>query len=219
MAYSADAKVKVIANIGRQMLTDGGWMLIYDAIRVSDGKKVVLWTRTIVAGGVTQRSWFYRTKTNITQEIAQSIRSIIVDPQVDFTNYLDDAQPDFVSGAADAGVGRVLNENIVNDAGNRVLNTVDTAGNLKFGDILGDGVAVYPYAVATTVAVTDPTSPLYVPPKATANAGIFAPITDFISQNPLTSTVIGIGIAIGLYWAYNEYEESKGKGKKKRRRG
>ncbi len=218
MAYSADAKVKVIGNIGRQMLTDGGWMLIFDAIRVSDGKKLVLWTRTITAGTppTVQRAWFYRTKTNITQEIAQSIRSIIVDSQVDFTNYLDDASPDFVEGEGQAGLGRVPTANIVNDAGNRVLNTIDTAGNLKFGDILGDGVAVYPYT--PIASQTDNTSTVYTPPKTTASAGFFAPITDFISQNPLTSTVIGIGLALFFVWAYNEYEESK-KSKKKKRRG
>ncbi len=216
MAYSADSKIRVIANVGRQMLTDGGWMIIYQAERISDGKKLFLWTRTILAGtpATSQRVWFYRTRSNIQLDINASARSILVDSQVDTTTFLDDSAPDFVE---DASTGRVPQANISNDGGNRMLNTVDTAGNLPFGNILGDGVASYPYAVVSSTSVSTD-SAVYTPPKAVANAGFFAPITDFISQNPLTSTVIIIGLVIGAIWAYNEYKDEQ-KPKKKKRRG
>lgn len=216
MAYSVDVKIKIIANVGRQMLVEGsGYLTIWEAQRVSDGKRLFLWSREIVAGGVTRGAWFYSTKTSVMTNLNSSIRNIALEPALDFSLFMDEARPDFVVYDS----GEVPAENITNDAGNRLRNIKDTSGNIAVGVWLGDGISAYPYAESVNNGVSGSGGTVYTPPKATANAGFFAPITDFISQNPLTSTVIAISIAIALYWAYNEYEESKGKGKKKRRRG
>jgi len=216
MAYSVDVKVKIIGNVGRQLLTDGGYKTIFEAQRVSDGKRLFLWTRTIVAGGVTRNAWFYSTKTSVVTDLQSSVRSISLEPALDLSTFMDEAKPDFVVYDS----GEVSSDNITNDAGNRLRNLIDTSGNVAFGTWLGDGVSVYPYADSTT-STTGSTTTVYNPTvtkTTTASTGLFGSIQDFISQNPLTSTVIGILLFLLALWAWNEYEEKQKKGKGKKRR-
>lgn len=217
MAYSVDVKIKIIALVGRQLLTDGGYKPIFEAQRVSDGKRLFVWTRSIVANGVTRQAWFYSTKTSVVTDLQSSVRSIALEPALDLSTFMDEAKPDFVVYDS----GEVSPDNVTNDAGNRILNLKDTSGNIAFGTWLGDGVAVYPYADSTTTSATGSSTTVYNPTvnkATTASTGLLGSIQDFISQNPLTSTVIGVLLFLLALWAYNEYEEKekKGKGKKKR---
>ncbi len=197
MAYSVDKKVKILINVGAQNGQNG-----YSNLFVGQDESGNRFFLQVEVSGQT-RNWMYKTKT--WANVHTSATDTKIDSKVDFSGFLDIAQPDFVQNSE----GLIPDANITNDAGGRLKGTLNPTGNVPVFTLFGDGITTNPF--------TGSTDSIYTPPvTTTASTGILASIQEFISQNPLTSTVIAIGVVLVTVWLYNNSESEK-KSKKKRR--
>lgn len=197
MAYSSDKKVKILINVGAQNGQNGFSNLFVG--QDDTGNRFFLQVETSGAN----RVWMYKTRS--WASLHTSTGDTKIDPKVDYSGFLDVAQPDFVSNAD----GLIPDVNITNDAGGRLKALTNPSGNTPVFSLFGDGITTNPFANGTTDSI-------YTPPATTTASGIFASISEFITQNPLTSLAIAAGIILGSVWLYNNMEEG-GKKKKKRR--
>lgn len=207
MAYSADSKIKVITNCGVQGSANG-YEIVFVAQEVASGKYLFLHASTPAGGGT--RIWQYKTKSWADNYNTGASDGLRIDPSLDYSGFLNVNAPDFVS---DATTGQIPVVNIVNDTGTVLRDKLNTARNIVNFTLFGDGITSNPFAsTAYTPAVSNT--------GTTATTGTISTftssITDFVTNNPLTSVLIGAALGFGVYWAWKEgVFESK---KKKRRR-
>lgn len=198
MAYSVDKKVKILINVGAQNGQNG-----YSNLFVGQDEAGNRFFLQVELSGTT-RNWMYKTKT--WANVHTTATDTKIDSKVDFSGFLDVAQPDFVQNSE----GLIPDANITNDAGGRLKATLNPTGNVPVFTLFGDGITTNPF--------TGSSDNVYTPPvTTTASTGVFASIQEFISQNPLTSTVISVAIVWLIVWFYNNKDDSGKKSKKKRR--
>lgn len=195
MAYSIDKKVKILVNVGAQSGING-----YSNLFVGqDDTGARFFLQVEVSGN--DRKWMYKTRS--WANLHASSGDTKIDSKVDYSGFLDIAQPDFVSDVN----GLIPDANITNDAGGRLKALTNPTGNTPVFTLFGDGITTNPFDSVSTTSI-------YTPTTATTSSGIFTSISDFFTQNPLTGTVIIIALIALILWLWDEFG---GKKKKKRK--
>lgn len=214
MAYSADSKIKIITNCGVHSANNGR-EIIFVGQEVSSGKYFFLHAATGADNIVANRKWFYKTKSWAVNYNTGAVDGLRIDSSLDYTNFLDVASPDFVTGQ----FAEIPTVNVINDTGGTLRTTLNTAQNAVNFSLLGEGITANPF-----VTIYDPTaSGTGSGTGTTASTNVFASltsqVTDFVSNNPLTSIGIGIALFLGIKWAINEgvFDSILGTKKKRRR--
>lgn len=212
MAYSATATVKIIINVGTHSPSNG-YEPIYVGQEVSSGKYFFMTPSTpagtAIGSSSTNRQWIYHNVAWANAYNGKGNDPLTIDPSLDYSGFMTDEVPNFVDGT----YGKIPNVNVVNDAGDRLRIKENTARNIVPFTLFGDGINSNPFASTVynpAVSTTETTG-------TTGTISTFtSSITDFVTNNPLTSVLIGVALGFGVYWAWKEgVFESK---KKKRKR-